>query len=106
MIPELTESEKREREQLLRRVRKAAEVLKSQFGARRVFLFGSLAQPFWFKEISDVDLAVEGLKSGKDYWEAWQVIEEIIADRSVDLIETETAGESLRHAIQKFGSEL
>lgn len=105
-VPELTEHEKREREHLLQRVRKAAAILKSQFGAQRVLLFGSLAQPFWFREDSDVDLAVEGLKSGKDYWEAWRVVEEIIADRLVDLIEIETAGESLRQAIQRHGAEL
>jgi uncharacterized protein len=106
IIPELTESEKKNREHLLRRVRKAADVLKSRFGARRVILFGSLAQPFYFKAKSDVDLAVEGLKSGKDYWDAWQVVEEIIADRSVDFIEIESAGDSLRQAIQQYGSEL
>jgi predicted nucleotidyltransferase len=80
--------------------------LKNQFGARRVLLFGSLAQPFWFKEDSDVDLAVEGLKNGKDYWEAWQMVEEIIGDRLVDFIEIEAAGESLRQAIQRYGAEL
>jgi predicted nucleotidyltransferase len=106
VVPELTDDEKREREQLLRRVRTAADILKNQFGARRVLLFGSLAQPNWFKKDSDVDLAVEGLKSGKDYWEAWHLVEEIIADRLVDFIEIETAGESLRLAIQRYGSEL
>lgn len=106
VVPELTDAEKGELNPLLRRVRKAAEVLKNQFGARRVLLFGSLAQPFWFKEDSDVDLAVEGLKSGKDYWEAWQIVEEIIGDRLVDLIEIETARESLRQAIQRYGAEL
>jgi uncharacterized protein len=106
VVPELTDDENREREKVLRRVRLAAEVLKNQFGARRVFLFGSLAQPYWFKQDSDVDLAVEGLKSAKDYWEAWHVAEEIIADRLVDFIEIETAGESLKHAIQRYGSEL
>jgi len=105
-VPELTEREKGERDQLLVRVRKAAEILKIQFGARRVLLFGSLAQPFWFREDSDVDLAVEGLKSGKDYWEAWKAVEEIIADRVVDLIEIEAAGESLKQAIQRHGAEL
>ena len=45
-VPELTEPEKREREQLLQRVREAGGILKSQFGARRVIIFGSLAQPF------------------------------------------------------------
>ena len=53
-----------------------------------------------------MDLAVEGLKSGKDYWDAWQVVEEIISDRPVDFIEIETSGDSLRHAIQRYGSEL
>jgi predicted nucleotidyltransferase len=106
VVPELTDAEKGELNQLLRRVRKAAELLKNQFGARRVLLFGSLAQPFWFKEDSDVDLAVEGLKNGKDYWEAWQMVEEIIGDRLVDFIEIEAAGESLRQAIQRYGAEL
>jgi len=105
-VRELTEQEKMEREGLLQRVRKAAGILKSQFGARRVILFGSLAQPIWFEEDSDVDLAVEGLKSGEDYWKAWKAVEEVIGDRLVDLIEVETAGESLRKAIQRYGSEL
>jgi hypothetical protein len=34
------------------------------------------------------------------------LVEEIIADRLVDFIEIETAGESLRLAIQRYGSEL
>jgi len=54
---------------------------------------------------SDVDLAVEGL-IGEDYWRAWRLAEEIIGDRPVDLIEMETAGESLRRAIQRYGVEL
>jgi hypothetical protein len=44
---------------------------------------------------------VERLKSGEDYWEAWQRVEEIIGDRLVDLIEIETAGQSLRQTIQR-----
>ena len=72
VVPELTDAEKEELKQLLRRVRKAAEVLKNQFGFRRVLLLGSLAQPLWFREDSDVDFVVEGLKSGKEYREAWQ----------------------------------
>jgi predicted nucleotidyltransferase len=54
---------------------------------------------------SDVDLVVEGL-AGEDYWRAWRLIEEIIADRPVDLIEIETAGESLQRAIRRYGVEL
>jgi hypothetical protein len=48
---------------------------------------------------------VEGLAGG-DYWRAWKLVEEIIGDRLVDLIEMETAGESLRQAIERYGVEL
>ena len=105
-VPKLTVTEKRERELLRRRVRKAAEVLKTQFGARQVILFGSLAGAGRYGAISDVDLAVEGLKGGKSYWHAWRVVEEIIKDRLVDLIEIEDAAESLRQAIQRYGIKL
>jgi predicted nucleotidyltransferase len=68
-------------------------------------LFGSLAHEAWFAPDSDVDLAVEGLASD-DYWRARGLAEEIIGDRLVDLIEIETAGESLRRAIERYGIEL
>jgi len=93
------------RDRLMERIRKAATILKTRFGARRVLLFGSLAQPLWFRENSDVDLAVEGVRV-QDYWAAWQAVEEVIGDRSVDFIEMETAGKSLRQVIQNYGLEL
>lgn len=101
----LTLAEQREREGLLERVREAASLLKTHFGARRVVLFGSLAHAAWFMPDSDVDLAVEGVND-KDYWQAWRAIEAIIGNRSVDLIAVEAASESLRRAIQRYGVEL
>ena len=103
--PELTVEEKETREKLLSRIREVAFMLKSRFGVRRVWLFGSLAQASWFTSDSDVDLAVEGLKI-KEYWEAWKLIEEIIKDRPVDFIEIETASQSLKEAIERNGVEL
>lgn len=103
--PPLTSAEEREREQLLDRIRQAAMVVKRRFGAQRVVLFGSLAHHAWFGPDSDVDLGVEGL-TGDTYWEAWRTVEEILGDRSVDLIEMETAGGSLRQAIARHGVEL
>ena len=101
----LTSAERRTHERLLDRIREAAIVLKARFGARRVVLFGSLAHAAWFMPDSDVDLVVEGL-AGDDYWQAWRLVEEIVGDCPVDLIEIETAGESLRRAIQRYGVEL
>jgi len=99
--PEVEEA----RRQLLTRVHKAAVALKSRFAVRRVILFGSLAHAAWLIPDSDVDLAVEGLDS-KDYWQAWRMVEKIIGDRLVDLVEIETAGESLRRAIERDGIDL
>ena len=96
--PEVEEA----RKQLLTRVRKAAVALKSHFSVRKVIVFGSLTHPAWFTLDSDVDLAVEGLNP-KNYWQAWRIVEEIVGDRPVDLVEIESAGESLRQAIERDG---
>jgi predicted nucleotidyltransferase len=103
--PQLTLAEQDERERLLEIIREAATTLKTRFGAQRVILFGSLAHAAWFTPDSDVDLVVEGLM-GDAYWQAWRLLEEIIPSRPVDLIELETAGESLRRAIKRYGVEL
>jgi predicted nucleotidyltransferase len=102
---EATSKEKRLKEELIGRIRNAATTLKSKFGAKRVILFGSLAHAGWFVEDSDVDLVVEGVPSEK-YWQAWKFLEESISDRPVDLIDIETAGESLKRAIDRYGVEL
>lgn len=102
---QITSAERREREELLGRVRNVAAALKTRLGAHRVILFGSLANQDWFTPDSDVDLAVEGL-AVEDFWKAWQLAEELIGDRPVDLIEIETAKESFRQAIQRYGLEL
>ena len=93
------------REQLLRTVSLVAHQIKSRFGAKRVILFGSLAHEAWFWSDSDVDLAVEGLDSAS-YWDAWRLAEQVIQDRQVDLIDIETAGDSLKKAIEHYGVEL
>jgi len=101
----LTEAERRERERLLLCVRDAVTVLKARFAVQRVVLFGSLAHEAWFASDSDVDLAVEGL-GAEDYWRAWRLIEELVADRPVDLVEIEAVDDALAQAIRRYGVEL
>ncbi|MBK5102249.1 MAG: nucleotidyltransferase domain-containing protein [Desulfobacteraceae bacterium] len=103
--PGLSREDKRHRAALIARVRQAASALKSRFGVRRVVLFGSLAHASWFMPDSDVDLAVDGLRS-EDYWEAWRLVEELIGDRQVDFIEIERAEQSLKSSIERHGVEL
>ena len=102
---ELTSDEKKERERILRCIREAAEVLKTRFHAQRVILFGSFAHEAWFMPDSDVDIAVEGLAQ-TDYFRAWRIAEEVIGERPVDIIEMETASQSLLDAIKRHGVEL
>ena len=103
--PVITAAEQTERQQLLDRVRQVASELKSRFEIKRVILFGSLANADWFTPDSDIDLAVEGLNADF-YWQAWRLAEDIIDTRPVDFIELETAKESLRQAILRYGIEL
>lgn len=103
--PATTAAEQTERQRLLDRVRQAATELKKRFEVRRVILFGSLANADWFTPDSDIDLAVEGLNADF-YWQAWRLAEDIVDTRPVDFIELETAKESLRQAILRYGIEL
>lgn len=104
-LPEPSAKEIKERELLIARVQEAANELKKLYSVRRVILFGSLAHRAWFSSDSDVDLAVEGLE-GASYLKAWGVVEDIIGTRSVDLIDMETASDSLKDTINRHGKEL
>lgn len=74
---------------------RAAALLKDQFNARRVILFGSLARHDFFHRRSDVDLAVEGIKS-QDFWQAWSALDTLGCDFEINLVDVETALPSLR----------
>ncbi len=103
LLPTLTEQVMATKYRQL--VKEVAQVLKSQFGAQRVFLFGSLAHQAWFSLDSDIDLAVQGLPE-PNYWAAWQAIEQVITDRPIDLVEWETASLTLKRTIEQDGIEL
>lgn len=85
--------------------RQASDLLKQEFGAERVVLFGSMRSPDLVHERSDVDLAVGGLRS-KDYFRAVGQLLAIHPDMPVDLVEAETASERLLQAIETTGIDL
>ncbi|SPD74593.1 DNA polymerase beta domain protein region (modular protein) [uncultured Desulfobacterium sp.] len=101
----LSPVEKQERLLLISKAKKAAKAIKEKFGAQRVVLFGSLAHEAWYSPQTDVDLAVEGV-AADDYWAAWRLAEDIVGDRTVDLVDLETSSVSLRHAIDRHGIEI
>ncbi len=82
--------------------RKGAELLKKEFKAKEVILFGSLVRKELFHIKSDVDLAVRGLDE-KLYYRAVSRLLDLDTDIQTDLVMTEDAAESLQKRIGKEG---
>jgi len=82
--------------------RMAADLLREGFGATRVILFGSLAHGLWYSEISDIDLACEGLAS-ETYLLAVARLQDISDEFKFDLVPLESCRPDLREAILKEG---
>ena len=89
------------------RARAAAPVVAetlARLGARRVWLFGSALRPDRFREDSDLDLAVEGLPTGRLIDAG--VAADRIAGHTCDLVEIETCDPALRARILREGELL
>jgi predicted nucleotidyltransferase len=103
------EQERQEQAQRARRAwtlaQRAAALLKERFDAKRVLLFRSLARRDFFHQRSDVDLAVEGIRS-QGFWRAWSALDTLGCEFEINLVDVETASPSLRLEIEREGVEL
>lgn len=81
-----------------------ARELVSRFGAKKVFLFGSLTRDD-FNKRSDIDLAVEGIPVGY-FYRAVAFASGISKVWKVDLVDMGDCSESLLHHILKEGVAL
>jgi uncharacterized protein len=84
--------------------REAAQVLKQEFGARQVWLFGSLLDVQRVRAESDIDLAVEGLPDDRYLQAVVRLLD--LSDFSVDLVQIEHARPRIRQVIEQKGVEL
>lgn len=85
--------------------RLAANILKTTYGVKRVFLFGSLLSPEAVHPSSDIDLAVWGLPL-EHYSDAVGTLLLTVKGFSVDVVRLETAQSSLKRSILQSGVEL
>ena len=85
--------------------RKAATLLKSEFGAEKVFVFGSLLHESSFTLWSDIDLSALGIAVDK-YYAAVAAVSDLSSSASIDLVDLESCRPSLRDTIYKEGVEL
>lgn len=83
----------------------AAQILKQEFGAQQVWLFGSVLVPRSIHARSDVDLAVAGLDPTQ-YFVALARLLDLDPNVSVDLVEIERTSDSLRSRILSEGRVL
>ena len=84
---------------------KAAKLLKTEFGASEVILFGSLARRGSFSLYSDIDLAVRGITPEK-FFAASAAIERVDVNFQIDLVELETCPPAVLKKIEKDGKPL
>lgn len=89
----------------MRQARRAAELLKRQFGATRVVLFGSLAHRLWFTRWSDIDLAVWGIAPG-EFYRAAGIVAEMNSHFKIDVVDPESCRPSVREEIEEDGIDL
>ena len=85
--------------------RTAVELLRNTYGAKRVAVFGSVAQVELFHHGSDVDLVLWGLHPGQ-YFRVVGQLQALDPAIPIDLVMFEEAPESLRIVILKEGVDL
>ncbi len=85
--------------------KKAAILLRQEFGASRVVLFGSAVRDRSFTNWSDIDLAVWGIASDR-FFTAVATVTSLDADFQIDLVDVESCSSTLRKVIERDGMEL
>ncbi|RME46580.1 MAG: nucleotidyltransferase domain-containing protein [Chloroflexi bacterium] len=95
----------RRRERAWKVARRAAALLKEQYDAKRVMLFGSLVRGDRFYARSDVDLAVWGLDE-RLYYRVVSHLLDLDPTIEVDLVMAEDAPPALLEAIEREGMTL
>ena len=100
------DTEKKERkikyEIALKDAKEIARILKEQFGATEVRIFGSLSDEARFTSISDIDIAEKGIRPEK-FYAAYAAITRGCSEFKIDLVDMDDCKESIKKEILKNG---
>jgi predicted nucleotidyltransferase len=80
----------------------AAQILRRQFSAEKIVLFGSWLTPGLLRRQSDIDLAVWGL-ADQGYAQAVRAVSSLSSTVAIDLVQVESAQPSLQWVIAQRG---
>lgn len=84
---------------------KAADLLRNRYGVSRIRVFGSLVHKDNFHPGSDIDLAVEGLKSS-DYWKALSSVLFLDDKLTVEIVDRAICRPELWEVVEREGIDL
>jgi len=96
---------KERRAKAIELAQKASFLLRRQYGAKRVVVFGSLARTKAFHEWSDIDLAAWGIAPDK-FFSAVAAVTGLSPDFKIDLVEPDTCRAAVRASIEEHGIEI
>lgn len=82
-----------------------ATLLREQFGATRVMVFGSLTRPDSYTRWSDIDLAAWGIPPER-YYAAVGAVIDFSPEFDVDLVDPDCCRPSIRRSIEEKGIEV
>ena len=85
--------------------RQAATLLRAEFQANRVLIFGSLIRPGDFTPWSDVDIAASGIAM-KDTLRAMEAVSDLSCEIPVNLVDMAACSASLKAHIEAEGQPL
>jgi predicted nucleotidyltransferase len=85
--------------------KKAAKLLKEEYEAETVWIFGSLTERARFDKWSDIDLAARGIPLEKFYAAVGAITREVTQFK-IDLIDVDDCKESLEKAVKKDGQKI
>ena len=85
--------------------RRAARLLREEFGATRVVAFGSLIHRDWFTPWSDIDLAAWGIPA-EQFYRAVAAVTSISPDFEVNLVDPKDCRPAVRKVFEREGLDL
>jgi len=93
------------RERAWETARRAAKLLKEDFGAQRVVVFGSLLRSECFNKWSDVDIAAWGIRP-EDTFRAMGAVMDLAEDIEINLVDMDACRPTLWTVIEREGQEI
>jgi predicted nucleotidyltransferase len=102
---EQTKRLQRRRQHAWRIARQAAQLLRDQYGAIRVMVFGSLVHDDWFTIWSDIDLAAWGIPPDR-FYSAVAAVSGLSPLLRVELVDPAACRPGLRQTLEDEGVEL